>query len=278
MSLTPSAYKISTITATGTLPYECIDLELLYNSIEITEPSAQFSSGFSYIEYGEKKGDVYSKGFHKKMNITRRKQKDGKRFDNQATVIIWMRDDSANIVKTNMKVFKNGNVQMTGLKIVDQGKQSIQFMTEHLSNVDGFQSQEKDGIGYKIRLINSDYRLGIEIKRDKLHKIVHQQFNVFCSYEPCIYPGVKIQYNFNKSNQQQDGVCHCTKKCNGKGDGIEDGDCKKITIAVFQSGCVIITGAQSTTQIDQSYAFINNVISKNKTEVEKHQLIPVPSH
>lgn len=274
-SFAPTHYKISTITATGSLPFESIDLEQLYNAIPITEPDVNTEGGFSYIEYGEKKGAVFAKGFHKKMVITRRKKKDSKRFDNQATVIIWMWNNES-IIRTNMKVFKNANVQMTGLKTIDQGKKAIEFMSKHLSQATQFKSKEKLNANYRIRLINSDYKLGIEIKRDILDKIV-QDYNIFCNYEPCIYPGVKIQYCYNLENEVTNGVCKCSKKCNGKGQGHGDGDCKRVTISVFQSGCVIITGAQSTTQIDEAYMFINELIEKNKPALEKRPLALLPS-
>jgi TATA-box binding protein (TBP) (component of TFIID and TFIIIB) len=271
-SFAPTHYKISTITATGSLPFESINLEQLYNAIPITEPDVNNDGGgFSYIEYGEKKAAVFAKGFHKKMVITRRKKKNSKRFDNQATVIIWMSNADGSITRTNMKVFKNANVQMTGLKTINQGKEAIQFMSKHLSQTTQFKAKEKPNANYRIRLINSDYKLGIEIKRDILDKIV-QDYNIFCNYEPCIYPGVKIQYCYNQKNEANNGVCNCSKKCNGKGQGQGDGDCKRVTISVFQSGCVIITGAQSTAQIDEAYLFINELIEKNKLILQKQCL------
>ena len=48
--------------------------------------------------------------------------------------------------------------------------------------------------------------------------------------------------------------------CNGKGNACGDGDCKKVTIAIFKSGKVIITGGQNKSQINESYRFISNFI------------------
>jgi TATA-box binding protein (TBP) (component of TFIID and TFIIIB) len=52
--------------------------------------------------------------------------------------------------------------------------------------------------------------------------------------------------------------------CTGKGNGCGDGDCKKVTIAVFKSGKVIITGGQNKDQIIESYRFITNFIQNKK--------------
>ena len=56
------------------------------------------------------------------------------------------------------------------------------------------------------------------------------------------------------------------KMCNGKGDANGDGDCKKVTIAVFKSGKIIITGAQNKTQLETCYRFIKNFIDDKKDE------------
>ena len=39
--------------------------------------------------------------------------------------------------------------------------------------------------------------------------------------------------------------------------------CKKITISIFQSGNIIITGARSLEQINDAYSFINKVLKKD---------------
>ena len=51
---------------------------------------------------------------------------------------------------------------------------------------------------------------------------------------------------------------------NGKGSGCGDGQCKKVTIAVFKSGKVIITGGRNKEQINESYRFITNFIESKK--------------
>jgi len=124
---------------------------------------------------------------------------------------------------------------------------------------------------YKIVLINSDFYAGFEIKRDKLHESLINKYNIFSSYEPCIYPGVNSKYYWNKKymNKPYLGKCYCSKICNGKGDGDSNGNCKKVTISTFQSGSVIITGARSMEQINDAYIFINKVFEDNYQELKK---------
>ena len=274
LSTYPTPYKVSTITATASLTCSQVDSLELYHSVVI-EPNTD-NNGVVFIEYGVKKGTLHHKGFHKKLLVTRRRKKETKRFDNQVTILIRIinkEENQPNVPElTNMKIFRNGNIQMTGLKTVEQGQRAMDFIVSHIKDSSYSIVEDKDVVkiqNYDIRLINSDFCIGFHIKRDKLYKIMQDKYHTFCTYEPCIYPGVKIQYNFNKQDSNNDGMCRCKCKCTGKGTSEGEGQCKKITIAVFQSGCIIITGARSYEQVDIAYNYICTIIKKHSDEIKK---------
>jgi TATA-box binding protein (TBP) (component of TFIID and TFIIIB) len=260
-------YKISTITATGSIG-SGIDCNNLFDNLQIEED--QDKEGFAYIESGVKNGEYWSKGFHKK---NKKKEKPKKRFDNQTTLVCRLFDDTLNrFSNVNCKLFKNGNIHMTGLKYVDQGNKVLKFIIKTLPQDLLEQSKETlEPINYNVRLINCDFRTGYEIRRDKLCKLIQSTSEIFCNYEPCIYPGVKIQYNYNTDNEHNgDGVCKCKNQCVGKGSGSGDGNCKRVTICVFQSGCIIITGGQSHEQVMAAHTYINRVLKENILSVGKN--------
>ena len=120
-------------------------------------------------------------------------------------------------------------------------------------------------------LINSDFNINFKIKRNILHSILKDNYHIVSRYEPGIYPGVNNKYywNANNLNTPLEGRCMCHKPCDGKGNGKGDGDCKKITIAAFQSGSVIITGAKNMRHIEDAYRFINKVITDNFDLIQK---------
>lgn len=274
MSQSPTAYKVSTITATGSLN-SLIDLEVLYEHLDIVPYEQEDKTGFIFIEFGVRKSETIYRGFNKKLLTVNRKRKAKKRFDNQVTVIL--RTNAADSLQyVNIKVFKNGNVQMTGLKHIEQGHQVIDKVIDQIMSIQkngNIVAETIDKIrktNYKICLINSDFRMGLEIKRDKLNKLMQNEYGVYSSFEPCIYPGVKIQFCWNMEHGEiKNGVCECSCECEGKGTGQGEGQCKKITIAVFQSGCIIITGAQTYEQIDDAYAFICKAVQKHKKHIHK---------
>ena len=122
-----------------------------------------------------------------------------------------------------------------------------------------------------IVLINSDFNINFKIKRNNLFSILSKEYNIVTRYEPGIYPGVNSKYYWNKEYEgyQYEGKCYCTKKCIGKGKGNGNGDCKKITIAAFQSGSVIITGAREILHIEKAQTFINRVFRENYELIKK---------
>ena len=274
------AYRISTITATASLNTE-VDLNVLYELFdELVANTDPIVDGIIYIEYGKNRVD---RGHHKKF-LDRQlkhmaKETTSKRFDNQVTVVCRMSLNSM----INTKIFKNGNIQMTGIRTIDQGYEVVDKISQIIKAKCGERRHIVDNLDnvmccdYRLRLINSDFKFGFEIRREQLFKMLIDTYGMVSSFEPCIYPAVKIKYYFNDASRFKDGICYCSNKCMiGKSSGMGDRNCKKVTIAVFQSGCVIITGGQSLKQVDEAFNFITKLISDNLDIVKKKKLmVPV---
>ena len=241
--------RISTITSILKLS-QIIELGKIYTNIPISKKY------IPYIEYG---CDNPPRGFSEKSLIKKRKKKKKKIFYNQATIHV-IHDGKI----MNVKLFNNGRIQITGLKNENQAVKLVKKLIQYFKDFEVI-GDYTELIENKIVLINSDFDLGFEINRDKLHcEIIGD--GIYSSYEPCIYPGVNIKYFINTNNTW--GICECENMCNGKGNGCGDGLCKKVTIAVFKSGKVIITGGQNKDQITESYRFITNFIENKKDSLK----------
>lgn len=271
-------YRISTITVTGSVNTQ-LDLDFLRDSFSTfiadhgVGKEEHIQTGLAYAEFGKKRSVTYYQHFSKKFIAQRKKENVSKRFDNQLTIIYKFSENST----MNLKVFKNGNVQITGVKQIDAGKEMIDILIGLIKEAVATATVPNDiaieqlcNKDYKVALINSDFKVDFEIKRDRLYSIIVNKYDNKCSFEPCIYPGVKIQYYWNNEQEHKNGICTCEKHCFvGKGTGDGPSNCKKITIAVFQSGCIIITGAQTTKQIDDAYAFITQALYDNMEYIKK---------
>jgi TATA-box binding protein (TBP) (component of TFIID and TFIIIB) len=258
-----SEYRVSTMTITGSIN-TCVNLSKLFDTLDITN-----YTNIEYVEYGTNKHQHEQKGQKEIKNKNRKAPK--KRFDNQLT--IHMYDDK---FKYNIKLFKNGNVQMTGVKDIEGGRQIIDELIKiiRITNKISNDIVEDEAIlkncNYAVRLMNSDFKINYKINRSRVHMTLVDDFKLTCSYEPCIYQGVKLSFFVN--DYSKDGICKCEKKCLGKG---KNTICKKITVALFQSGCVTITGATSKMQMDFVYEYIKEFLILNMQTIHqpKYQLI-----
>jgi TATA-box binding protein (TBP) (component of TFIID and TFIIIB) len=233
--------RISTMTACAEINSN-ISLHELYKQTEL-------SDFIKYVEHG----DNNYKGFAKKNTKKKRKEKTKKTFFNQVTIHCFYDNKIINV-----KFFNNGKIQMTGLKYEEQGiklyNELFNYFEKYKDTFDG----NLDLLNYRIVLINSDFSIGHEIDRDNLqNKLIEN--NYYSTFEPCVYPGVNIKYYFNTNNS--DGICRCRSICNGKGSSNGDGECKRVTIAVFNEGKTIITGAKNRDQLYICKNFITDFIN-----------------
>ena len=122
---------------------------------------------------------------------------------------------------------------------------------------------------FHVQLLNSDYKMNALAKRAELHKILCTVYNLSSTLETTIYQGVNTKYYYNDASLARGGICRCTRFCTGQGDGASIGACKRITIAIFQTGSIIITGARTRKQLDEAYEFINQIIRTHAKEVTR---------
>jgi len=122
---------------------------------------------------------------------------------------------------------------------------------------------------YNITLINSDFYIGFKLNRTKVYEYMLNQCGLLCDFDPCIYQGVLIKFYWNTIKNVQDGKCNCTIPCNGKGVGDSNGECRKITVSVFQSGNIIITGKCCRKELHYIYNYIVELLHENSTELKQ---------
>lgn len=280
--LKPTPLRISTMTACCNLGCE-INTKYLYNVFSPPRKEDLFNPIKSKKKYnpnlkeliiGCKAEDFDSKGYFEKQKKSN--------FFNSAALNLLIYDNKC----INIKVFNNGKLQMTGVPSEDYGKKAANIVINYLKNIpDGKEKivENKDKlnlVSYKTVLINSDYFCGTELKRENLNQILQDRYELSVNYESENYPGVKLEYFWNKLylNTENEGKCVCEKKCIGKGSGNGIGECKKITISSFQSGKVIVTGGRSLEQLNDAYKFINNIFKESYDFIKKTNINNIKSN
>lgn len=178
-------------------------------------------------------------------------------FRNQMSLIIQSNNDG----NLNIKLFKNGSIQITGCKSIEHLFTTLEYIftklrcysivcinnkivrkyyVKDLNNLDVNKLSE-----FKITLINSDFKVGFKINRQILFKIIKDNYkHIHCEYDPDRHAGVRIYYSYNNNPK-------CT------------------AIFVFESGSIVITGGLNKTDIIESFNCIVKILYDNFKQIVK---------
>ncbi len=205
-------------------------------------------------------------------------KKDNEYFYNSCSIIVKADQDTKCV---NIKLFNNGKITLTGSKKELDGYRSCKVLLEELKKHkivfpditdENFNNSSIEK--YKITMINSDFNTNFKIDLNKLLEILNNLENdVFIKFNPEKYRGLIIGFFWNEEKTIQNGCCNCKKKCKGKGNGKGENQCKKITISIFKSGSIIITGGFLVKQIDDAYKFINDLLKKFYHDIIKLSIL-----
>lgn len=271
----PTAYKVSTITAVATVS-TCVDLNLFFDNLDVGPGKAIVFAGKGAH------GAVRTRG----VRPNRPKKSVVRFFDHQVTVVyntdVLHSDGITRSESHNIKVFHNGNLQLTGVKSLEGGQRAVKHIAQILGHIASFcpdvlplglVNAPPVAANFRACLINSDFHAGYVLRRDQLYSLASGPvYSMRCVFET-YYPGVKVQYMWNERHKvtgKKGGVCQCACPCTGKGDGGSNGNCRKITVSVFQSGCCIITGAHTYEQLDDAHAFLSKMFVDHRASLALH--------
>jgi hypothetical protein len=246
LDVTAGGYAVNTMTLTAKSGHRSIDLKRLCN--EATGRIGGDSPAVTHVSFRDGRRLVRVGTVIKKNG---RPRKYGHRmFDNQATIVVASHFDGEP-VNVNIKVFRNGNVQMTGARSKQHGESSANAA---LCSYGGLVHS------VDVHLMNCNFRVSHRINRDALHTIVRHEYGMISSFNPDIYPAVKIYFMYNS---KKDGRCPAGG-CVGKG-----GCCKRVTLLVFSGkpnrshSSAIITGGVDTDQVDAVHAWFSRLLQSH---------------
>jgi TATA-box binding protein (TBP) (component of TFIID and TFIIIB) len=181
-------------------------------------------------------------------------------------------------------IFTNGRITCTGSKNDDDGYVAANYLLDKMKLDTSIFENEEDVleakiVNYDIVMINSNFSIGFMIDNHKLYDILISKrgsYHLFSSFDPRTYQGVKIYFMWNMNQLIKNGVCAClTKKCKisaKKKNGNGEGDCRRISVAVFGTGKILIAGAKNNTQLYDTYNFIIKLLQENYEEISQYNM------
>lgn len=279
-------YRVSTITCNADIGDNInLNLHILFKHMQIKENTLNAQNCFIWVQH-LKEDEECTRGLYPKKKRKAKVEGKKNRFDNQITAIYKYNTDYT----PNIKIFKNGNVQLTGIKDTVHPEVIVNDVIKNIMRI--YNDITKDILisgnitqlhynNFKIRMINTDFKIyqdalyteRFNIKRKELHNIlISAKYSNKSSFQPGIYQGVKLEYFWNSIHGNKNGICACSNNCFGKNSGHGDGNCKKVTVAIFESGSILITGGITFEQVNDAYEYICKIIQENKSLLKKQTI------
>jgi TATA-box binding protein (TBP) (component of TFIID and TFIIIB) len=262
----PTPLRISTKVITANMG-TTMNAKLLFDTIhQILVPLWWPGEGVLKMEH-----DKHVVGYASRDAFSKRGVSD-KTFFNQSTIVVRKATNAekTQFKEVNVKLFGNGGIQMTGIPAEEFARETLVWLLDELVKVQAPVFASKPSLEkFKVQLINSDYQVAHPINRTALHNILSRTYGLFSTFESTIYQGVNTKYYYNDKHSDPDrpGICLCTKRCRGQGSGDGPGECKRITMSVFQTGKIIITGGRYMFQLEEAYNFLNRVLQDHAHDV-----------
>jgi len=279
LDLTPT---LSTMTACGNLGGN-VNVHTLIENIDVI-PYWMLTDGILRVEGYSK--DEPTKWIHRgicRKYLIRKNPGKGP-FKNAATFYIRIYDEETGEYKEpSVKVFHNGGFQITGIRTPEQMRYAVSILVDAIQHTDGGFTEDGapfvDRAFQEVCMMNADVRTGYTLSRSAIQRLLSSYSAMRSTYESTAYQGVNIKFFWNAGKHErgepQTGICPCDIQCvsSGKKSSIKHTatnvktKCTKVTVAPFQTGKIIITGAKHETQIKDAAKWILQFIVDHREEI-----------
>jgi len=184
----------------------------------------------------------------KKSKVQKKKGTDSfyNSFDIKLTFVDHIKDIFSNV---SIFIFPNGKAKAAGIKTINTINIMLNEIIDLIKSVpDTIQNEDLFAENIKIQMICSDFKIkpivdnpdGWCLKQEELKNILVREHALSATFSSLSrYPGINAKYP-----------------------SVLNPD-KQISLLIFRSGSIIITGAKNSVDISNSYLFITNVISEN---------------
>jgi TATA-box binding protein (TBP) (component of TFIID and TFIIIB) len=175
-----------------------------------------------------------------KKDIISYRSKTKSAFYNCFVIILRIKDKN-NYKEIHIKVFNTGKLEIPGIQDDDLHntilKEVVDILKVNMNNTNIEVPKISDTV-----LINSNFRCGYFIDRDKMYKILKYKYNINATYDSCSYPGIQCKYNVT--------------------------DTTTISFMIFRTGSVLIVGKCEMDTLNQVYEFLVKMLRDEYHEVQ----------
>lgn len=160
-----------------------------------------------------------------------------KTFRNQVTINIPMQSHSSKIHNVSMKVFNNGRLHITGCNNNDMIRtvlaKTVSYIVVSESVPATTDLSDLTPTNIETLMINASLDLGIKLDLHNLWDTLLNRYNLCSTYDLKVYVGINSKFISSLGAQ--------------------------VTMLIFNSGKVILTGAKEIESINEAYAFLKTI-------------------
>jgi TATA-box binding protein (TBP) (component of TFIID and TFIIIB) len=193
-----------------------------------------------------------SVGLSKKDIISYRCKKKGA-FYNCFVLIIRVKYNNA-FKEIHVKIFNTGKLEIPGIQNDDLLIKTLDILMntikQHVSPELTYDNTKTETV-----LINSNFKCGYFIDRERLFDIIKSKYNINSSYDPCSYPGIQCEFYYDSSISIQTG-----KKPTAN-------DFTKVSFMIFRTGSVLIVGKCTEDILYKIYLFVRTMLETEFNEI-----------
>jgi len=165
----------------------------------------------------------------------------------------------------HVKVFNTGKMEIPGIlsvKLLVAVREMVrQTMEPHLPKPFAFIEDNSDENNV---LINSNFKCGFYVNRQKLYKIMTTKYGIQTAFDHCNYPGVKCKFYFNNElgfdPEVQKGTIEYDDRKLKMNKLDEDTKYTKVSFMIFRTGSCLIVGNCTEKVLMFIYEFIKKIL------------------
>jgi TATA-box binding protein (TBP) (component of TFIID and TFIIIB) len=189
-----------------------------------------------FVENFDKDGVTMKRSKSNKDFEVSKRGKIKKTFFNQVSL------NYEDISKKSIKIFSNGKLQITGLSCYWECNHVMNMVLKWMNEI--FVEDNIVITHSYVGMINSNFCVRETLNLQKLNAILNRYDNVMSIYNPESYPAINMKIHYTEKEYK-----------NSK---------STISIFIFGTGNIVITGAKSIDDITLAYRFIMNTLNENR--------------
>lgn len=251
----PNDIKITTMTTLFTFP-------TTFNTKFIADNMPLDENFIRTVKYGN------STKMHRTLEVKEKKKSNTanskcksirrKNFYFQTTLIIF---NSENNISLNVKLFRNGTIQVTGGKNIS----SVFWVVYNILNIFSINKTNSFANPYvtsdllfvtsfKVVMINCIFNIGFELNKELTYQIMFQSDEILsATYDPLRHSGINVKCVIKKYDNSNQTVVR---------EHI-------ISMIIFEKGNIIMSGAIDYDDIIKCYVFINKFLLQHYDKIVK---------